>query len=102
LKEEPSARVEIPSVEEIIDYQEVVSSQFPVLNGTWCAVDGLKIPIQKSGDEEIQNAYYNGWLQSHFVGCIFVFTPSGLIVLLKMEVYMINYELFMSVLVELQ
>jgi hypothetical protein len=80
LKEEPSARVEIPSVEEIIDYQEVVSSQFPVLNGTWCAVDGLKIPIQKSGDEEIQNAYYNGWLQSHFVGCIFVFTPSGLIV----------------------
>jgi len=80
LKEEPSSRVEIPSVDEIRDYQEVVSSHFPVLNGTWCVVDGLKIPIQKSGDEEIQNAYYNGWLHSHFVGCIFVLPPSGLIV----------------------
>jgi hypothetical protein len=80
LKEEPSARVEIPSVEEIRGYQDVVSSHFPALNGTWCVVDGLKIPIQKSGDEEIQNAYYNGWLHSHFIGCIFVFTPSGLIV----------------------
>jgi hypothetical protein len=56
LKEEPSARVEIPSVEEIRDYQEVISSHFPVLNGTWCVVDRLKIPIQKSGDEQIQNA----------------------------------------------
>ncbi len=27
-----------------------------MLNGAWCVVDGLKIPIQKSGDEEIQNA----------------------------------------------
>ena len=80
LKEEPSSRVEIPSVDEIRDYQEVVSSHFPVLNGTWCVVVRLKIPIQKSGDEEIQNAYYNGWLHSHFVGCIFVFSPSGLIV----------------------
>jgi hypothetical protein len=80
LKEEPSARVEIPSVEEIRGYQDVVSSQFPVLNGTWCVVDGLKIPIQKSGDKAIQNAYYNGWLHSHFIGCIFVFSPSGLIV----------------------
>jgi hypothetical protein len=58
----------------------VISSNFPVLDGTWCAVDGLKIKIQKSGDEEIQNAYYNGWLLSHFVGCIFVFAPSGVIV----------------------
>jgi hypothetical protein len=43
-------------------------------------VDGLKTKIQKSGDEEIQNAYYNGWLHSHFVGCISVFAPSRVIV----------------------
>jgi hypothetical protein len=73
LKEEPSARVEIPSEEEIREYQEVISSNLPVLDGTWCVIDGLKIKVQKSGDEEIQNAYYNGWLHSHFVGCIFVF-----------------------------
>jgi hypothetical protein len=80
LKEEPSARIDIPSVEEIRGYQEVISRHFPLLNGTWCVVDGLKIPIQKSGDEEIQNAFYNGWLHCHFIGCIFAFAPSGLIV----------------------
>jgi hypothetical protein len=80
LKEEPSARIEIPAEEDIREYQEVIASNFPVLDGTWCVVDGLKIPIQKSGDEATQNAYYNGWLHSHFVGCIFVFAPSGVIV----------------------
>jgi hypothetical protein len=34
LKEEPSARVDIPSFEEIRDYQEVISSHFHVLNCT--------------------------------------------------------------------
>jgi hypothetical protein len=66
LKEEPSARVDKPSVEEIRHYQEVISSHFPVLNGTWCVVDGLKIPIQKSGDEEIQNAF----LPLHHLGLL--------------------------------
>jgi hypothetical protein len=70
----------MPSVEEIREYQEVISSHFSVLNRTWCVLDGLKIPSQKSGDEATQNAYYNGWLHSHLVGCIFVFAPSGVIV----------------------
>jgi hypothetical protein len=36
LKEEPSARAEIPSEEEIREYQEVVSSNFHVLiPGVW-------------------------------------------------------------------
>jgi hypothetical protein len=77
LKEEPSARVEIPSEEGIREYQEVIASNFPVLDGTWCVVDGLKIPIQMSGDVATQNS---GWLHSHFVGCIFVFAPSRVIV----------------------
>jgi hypothetical protein len=72
LKEEPLARVEIPSEEDIRKYQEVIASNFSVLDGIWCVVDGLKIPIQKSGVEATQNAYYNRWLHSHFVGCIFV------------------------------
>jgi len=43
-------------------------------------MDGLKIPIQRSGDEFTQNAYYNGWLHAHFVGCVIAFAPSGIIV----------------------
>jgi hypothetical protein len=43
-------------------------------------MDGLKLPIQNSRDEAIQNAYYNGWLHDHLVGSVFIFAPSGLIV----------------------
>jgi hypothetical protein len=45
LKEEVDARVELPSTEEISEHQDVVRSNFPALNGSWCVMDGLKIPI---------------------------------------------------------
>jgi hypothetical protein len=80
LKEEEHAKVEIPSVEEIRAYQEKIAANFPDLQGVWCVMDGLKIPIQKPADEETQNAYYNGWLHDHFVGCVFAFAPSGLVI----------------------
>jgi hypothetical protein len=80
LKEEPLAKVAIPSVEEIQEYQAVVRDNFPALDGAWCVMDGLKIPIQRSGDELAQNAYYNGWSHAHFVGCVMAFAPSGIIV----------------------
>ncbi len=80
LRVEDSAKVCIPSAEEITQYQEVIRLNFPALDGSWCVMDGLKIPIQKPGDELMQNAYYNGWLHDHFVGCIFAFVPSGIVV----------------------
>jgi len=43
-------------------------------------MDGLKIPIQASGDRKTLNAYYNGWLHDHFINTVFVFAPSGTIV----------------------
>jgi hypothetical protein len=48
------------SIEETREYQEVIGSNFPTLNGTWCMVDGLKIPIKKYGDESIHKMFYNG------------------------------------------
>jgi hypothetical protein len=80
LKDEADARVEIPSREEVVEYQDVVRTNFPALDGSWCVMDGLKILIEKSGDDLTQNAYYNGWLHDHFVGCVFVFVPSGVVV----------------------
>jgi len=80
MKEEPLAKVGIPSVEEIQGYQAVVREHFPALDGAWCVMDGIKIPIQRSGDELTQNFYYNGWLHGHFVGCVMAFAPSGIIV----------------------
>jgi hypothetical protein len=85
------------SIEETREYQEVIGSNFPTLNGTWCMVDGLKIPIKKYGDESIHKMFYNGLLQkipiqkygvesihkmfyngllhNHYVRCIFAFVP---------------------------
>jgi hypothetical protein len=39
-----------------------------------------KIKIEKSGDEATQNADYKRWLHAHFVGCVYVFVPSGVVV----------------------
>jgi hypothetical protein len=80
LDDEVDARVEISSQEEIAEYQDVVQTNFPAIDGSWCVMDRLKIPIEKSGDDLTQNAYYNGWLHDHFVGCVFVFVPLGVVV----------------------
>jgi hypothetical protein len=77
---EVDAKVALPSAQEVVEYQNVVRANFPALDGAWCVMDGLKVKIQKSGDEATQNAFYNGWLHDHFVGCVFVFAPSGVIV----------------------
>jgi hypothetical protein len=79
LKEEEDARVALPSPEEIVEYQDVIESNYPALAGVWCVMDGLKIKIEKSGDEATQNTNYNGWLHAHFVGCVYVFVPSGVV-----------------------
>jgi hypothetical protein len=80
LKEEADTKIALPSAQEVAEFQEVVKTNFPALDGAWCVMDGLKVKIQKSGDEATQNASYNGWLHDHFVGCVFVFAPSGVIV----------------------
>jgi hypothetical protein len=41
----PLPGFKIPPVERIREDQEVFGSNFPALNGTWCVVDGLKLPI---------------------------------------------------------
>jgi hypothetical protein len=45
LREEDSAKVCIPSAEEITHYQELIRLNFPALDGSWCVMDGLKIPV---------------------------------------------------------
>jgi hypothetical protein len=85
MKEEPLAKVGIPSVDEIQGYQAIVREHFPALDGAWCVMDGLKRPIQRSGDELTQNASYHGWLHAHFVRCVMAFAPSGNILEWRLE-----------------
>ena len=44
------------------------------------AIDGIKLSMQKPGDEIRQSAFYNGWTHGHYVGNVFVFAPDGRIV----------------------
>jgi hypothetical protein len=73
-------RKNVPNDDEIREYQDVVRINYSDLDGVWCVMDGLKLLIEKPYDELMQNAFYNGWLHEHFVGCLFVFVPSGKIV----------------------
>jgi hypothetical protein len=80
LASEHHAKVSLPSPVEMEHYKDIVLQNFADLNGVWCMMDGLKIPIQASGDRKMPNAYYIGWLHDHFVNAVFVFAPSGTIV----------------------
>jgi hypothetical protein len=60
LLEEEGATKQMPVVEKIAEYQEVFAANYPAITGTWCVIDAFKLQIQKSSDEAIQNAYYNG------------------------------------------
>ena len=43
----------------------------------WGALDGLKATIGKSGHDNTQNKFYNGWTHGHYVNSIFLFSPDG-------------------------
>ncbi len=42
-------------------------------------MDGLKLYLEQSGDQVIQNMFYNGWIHDHYVSSVFVFRPDGTI-----------------------
>jgi hypothetical protein len=68
------AKVQLPSDEMIRYFQNVITSKYPTLVDCWGAIDGVKLPIQKARNELLQSYYYNG---SHYVACLFLFTPNG-------------------------
>jgi hypothetical protein len=71
------SRIQWPRGEEFEERNALVVERHPLLTGAFGVMDGLKLPVQTSADEEIENATYNGWLQEHFVSCVFAFCPRG-------------------------
>ena len=41
----------------------------------WGAADGLKIPLAKCSNWQVQNQFYSAWAANTFVNCVFVFAP---------------------------
>ncbi|GLB43937.1 putative DDE superfamily endonuclease [Lyophyllum shimeji] len=72
------AKIKFPRREE--DFQELndlIIARHPRLTGAFASIDGLKLAVQTSDDEEIENATFNGWLQEHFISSVLVFSLKG-------------------------
>ena len=78
-RDNPLARVNIPSAEEIESFKEAFAARHPLLTDCWATMDGLKLYLQQSGNANIQEHYYNGWMHDHYVMSVFCFCPDGTI-----------------------
>ena len=73
------ARIKRPTVEQIVKYQDSIRQRHPRLGNVWCTMDGIKLLLECSGDDDEQNQYYNGWTCDHYVSAVLVFCPDGTI-----------------------
>jgi hypothetical protein len=60
--------------------QAAVARKYPSLSDCYSVADGLKLHLQKSGNNAIQNMFYNGWHHDHYVTNLFVFSMDGMII----------------------
>ena len=42
-------------------------------------MDGIKLMLECSSEEDIQNRFYNGWTCNNYIGAVLVFCPDGTI-----------------------
>jgi DDE superfamily endonuclease len=61
--------------EEIAVFVNSISSKYPALRNCWGAVDGLKLCLEKSGDNKMQSIFFNCWTHNHYVCNLFLFSP---------------------------
>lgn len=72
--------VKLPSQAELRTYQNLISERHSALGDVFAVADGLKLYLEQAGDTVIQEMFYNGWTHDHYVGNVFAFAPSGLII----------------------
>jgi hypothetical protein len=78
LRQMPQATIAWPQGDEFLELSGYVSVRHPLLQGVFGSIDGLNLPCQVSSDVEVENATYNGWLHSHFISSVIVFSSKGL------------------------
>ena len=81
LRRMPHARITWPQGDEFLELSGYVSARHPLLEGVFGSIDGLNLPCQVSSNVEMENATYNGWLHSHFISSVIVFSSKGLCLL---------------------
>ena len=78
LRQMPPAAISWPQGDEFLELSGYVSMRHSLLQGVFGSIDGLNLPCQVLSDIEIENAMYNGWLHSHFISSVIVFSSKGL------------------------
>ena len=79
LQQQHEAAIRLPSRADVDEYVKSINERHPVLEKVWCTMDGLKLNLQRAGNNKFQNMFYNGWTHDHYVSCVFVFAPDGTI-----------------------
>ncbi|KAG8726441.1 hypothetical protein FRC11_000128 [Ceratobasidium sp. 423] len=83
LRKIPEGRIEWPDEQLMAQYSNVITnkhSNAEYLNGAFGFMDGLNLPIETSGINHVQEAFFNGWLHAHVAGNVIVFAPDGTII----------------------
>lgn len=73
LRQMADAAINLPLIEQIIDsYKEAVSAKYPLLDGVWCTMGGLKLMLECARESAVQNQYYNRWTCDHYISAVFL------------------------------
>jgi DDE superfamily endonuclease len=77
LQNEPSARVEMPSTQQVQLFKSILQARHDLLDDVYAFADGLKLFFESTTDLDEQSIYYSGWKHSHFITNLFVFSADG-------------------------
>jgi hypothetical protein len=81
LAQREDAQIKLPAEAKLQQYVDCIGNKYPRLTNVAYVGDGLKILLQKAGDNGKQNAFYSGWKTDHFITNLFVFAPDGTIIM---------------------
>jgi len=80
LRQIPEGKICWPTANEFPALASRISAKYPLLQHAFGFADGLNLPVEVSGNSDIENAYYNGWTCQHYCSSVFTFASDGTII----------------------
>jgi hypothetical protein len=75
----PEAQVKWPTLQQQIEWGQLVQNKNELIVGRWGFIDGKNYHVQKPSQAELENAHYNGWLHTHIITGTLCFGVDGTI-----------------------
>jgi hypothetical protein len=86
------AQVQWPKGEQFTQLNELVLTRHPLLCGAFGTINSLNLPVEVSGDDELENATYNGWLHAHFVSSVLAYLAEGVFFHFIRSLYQLTFD----------